>query len=170
MRAVLAATLSPSWGVYSGYELGENEPASDTNEEYAASEKYEIKKRDWAQVGAVDLSSHLTALNTARRAHPALRELRTLRFHGSTDDEHLLVYSKTATDGTDPVLMIVNTDPTTAHEGLLHLDLGALGLAGGPFEVRDELTGITYSWAGPNPYVKLDPAAGVEAHVLAVGV
>ena len=118
---------------------------------------------------AVDLAPYLTALNTARRAHPALRELRTLRFHGSTDDEHLLVYSKTAADGTDPVLVVVNLDPTAAHEGLLHLDLGALGLS------RRALRGARRAHRrsptrgpGPSPYVKLDPAAGTEAHVLAV--
>jgi len=176
LRATLAATMSPNWGIYSGYELGENEPASDTNEEYLHSEKYEIKKRDWPHGGGapgvvVDLTGHITKLNGARRLHPALRELRTLRFHGTTDDEHLLCYSKTAADGSDPVLVVVNLDPHAMHEGLLHLDLGALGLEGGsPYNVRDELTGLTYSWQGSDPYVRLDPAAAVESHVFAVGV
>jgi starch synthase (maltosyl-transferring) len=177
IRATLAATMSPNWGVYSGYELAENEPASDTNEEYAHSEKYEIKKRDWphgwpegdeAPGVTVDLAPHLTKLNLARRAHPSLRELRTLRFHGSTDDEHLLVYSKTTAVGDDPVLVVVNLDPSAMHEGLLHLDLGALGLTGAAYVVVDELTGERYTWEGSSPYVKLDPAAGVESHVFAV--
>jgi starch synthase (maltosyl-transferring) len=169
MRATLAATMSPNWGVYSGYEHGENEVFSDANEEYLHSEKYEIKVRDWEHP-AIDLTGHLAKLNAARRLHPALRELRTLRFHGTTDDEHLLCYSKTAPDGTDPVLVVVNLDPHAAHEGLLHLDLGLLGIDGGtPYEVRDELTGLTYTWQGGEPYVRLDPAAGVESHVFAVG-
>ncbi|MDX6234835.1 MAG: hypothetical protein QOH68_3963 [Nocardioidaceae bacterium] len=133
LRAVLAATMSPNWGVYSGYEHAENQPASDTNEEYLHSEKYEIRKRDWAQGGewegvSVDLTPFLARLNAIRRSHPALAELRTLRFHGSTDDDHAVVYSKTAPDGTDPVLVVVNIDPESVYKGLLHLDLAALGM------------------------------------------
>jgi starch synthase (maltosyl-transferring) len=95
--------------------------------------------------------------------------MRTLRFHGSTDDEHLLVYSKTAPDGTDPVLVVVNLDPAASHEGLLRLDLGALGLPGqGSYTAHDELTGDTYTLTGWEPYVRLDPALGQVAHVLAL--
>jgi starch synthase (maltosyl-transferring) len=162
IRAALAATMSPNWGVYSGYELAENQWASETNEEYLDSEKYQLKPRDW-HGAEVDLAPYLTRLNEIRRAHPALRELRTLRFHGSTDDEHLLVYSKTAPDGSDPVLVVVNLDPAAVHEGLLHLPWG------GPGRVRDELTGTTYDWPDlAAPYVRLDPAQGVEAHVFAI--
>jgi starch synthase (maltosyl-transferring) len=169
IRATLAATMSPSWGVYSGYELCENEPESDTNEEYRNSEKYELKRRDWDDA-PVDLSGHLAALNAARHNHPALRELRSLRFHSSTDEANLLVYSKTAPDGSDPVLVVVNLDPDGMHEGLLTLDMDALGLSwSGAYRVRDELTGVRYRWEGSQPYVKLDPAQGVEAHVFAVG-
>jgi starch synthase (maltosyl-transferring) len=168
IRATLAATMSPNWGLYSGYELVENQWASETNEEYLDSEKYEIKHRDW-EAAEPDLSPYLARLNAIRREHPALRELRTLRFHGSTDDEHLLVYSKTDVEGGDAVLVVVNLDPAGAHEGLLHLDLGRLGVPwSGPFTVRDELTGEAYTWDGPQPYVRLDPASGVEAHVFAV--
>jgi starch synthase (maltosyl-transferring) len=169
LRATLAATMSPNWGVYSGYEHAENETFGDANEEYLNSEKYEVRQRDWDHP-AIDLSDHLTKLNAARRLHPALRELRTMRFHGTTDDEHLLCYSKTAPGGSDPVLVVVNLDPDAMHEGLLHLDLGALGIEGGaPYEVRDELTGLAYTWQGSDPYVRLDPAQGVESHVFAVG-
>jgi starch synthase (maltosyl-transferring) len=168
LRAVLAATMSPNWGLYSGYELGENEPASDANEEYLHSEKYELKPRDW-EAPAVDIRPTITALNAARRAHPALRELRTLRFHHATDDDRVVVFSKTAADGTDPVLVVVNIDPENTFEGLLHIDLGALGLPwSGPYEAADALTGETWTWDGPDPYVKLDPHAGREAHVLAL--
>jgi starch synthase (maltosyl-transferring) len=154
--------MSPNWGVYSGFELVENQWVSETNEEYLDSEKYQLKPRDWEHP-AVDLSPHLTRLNAARRAHPALRELRTLRFHGSTDDEHLLVYSKTQPDGSDPVLVVVNLDPGAAREGLLFLPWS------GPARVRDELTGTSYDWSDlSQPFVRLDPAKGVEAHVFAI--
>ncbi|MDQ3293526.1 MAG: alpha-1,4-glucan--maltose-1-phosphate maltosyltransferase, partial [Actinomycetota bacterium] len=171
LRAVLAATMSPNWGVYSGYEHVENQPASPTNEEYLHSEKYEIRKRDWAQGGewqgaTVDLTQFIGLLNRARRNHPALAELRTLRFHSSTNDEQAVVYSKTAADGTDPVLVVVNVDPVNAFKGLLRLDLAELGLSGStPYEVHDELTGERFTWTGAEPYIELDPAVGREAHV-----
>jgi starch synthase (maltosyl-transferring) len=81
----------------------------------------------------------------------------------------VVVFSKTAADGTDPVLVVVNIDPENTFEGLLHIDLGALGLPwSGPYEAADALTGETWTWDGPDPYVKLDPHAGREAHVLAL--
>jgi starch synthase (maltosyl-transferring) len=161
IRAVLAATMSPSWGVYSGYELLENAPASDENEEYLDSEKYELKQRDWDGAG-VDLSGFLGLLNAARRAHPALGELRTLRFHDTSDPDHLLAYSKTSPDGSDHVLVVVNLDPEQAHDGVVRLPWG------GSYAVRDELTGTSYRWDGHEPYVRLDPASGTEAHVFAI--
>ncbi|MGH9139326.1 MAG: alpha-1,4-glucan--maltose-1-phosphate maltosyltransferase [Acidimicrobiales bacterium] len=167
MRAVLAATMAPNWGLYSGYELCEHEPASEANEEYLHAEKYELKHRDWDRPDS--LAPFLARLNSCRHTHRALQELRTLRFHGSTDEEHLLVYSKTAPDGSDPVLVVVNLDPHTAREGLLRLDLPALGLGwAGHYEAHDELSGETYVWDGPEPYVRLDPALAREAHVLAL--
>jgi starch synthase (maltosyl-transferring) len=157
---VLAATLVPSWGVYSGYELCENEPASDTNEEYLSSEKYEIKVRDWQR--ADSLAPFLTRLNEIRRARPALQRLRGLQFHSSSND-HILAYSRTSADGDDVVLCVVNLDPDQVHEDTLWLDLGALGLPP-TIEAHDELSGATFAW-DQSPYVRLDPAES-PAHVL----
>jgi starch synthase (maltosyl-transferring) len=127
-----------------------------------------VKARDW-DAPEVDLRPFITALNAARAEHPALRELRTLRFHHSTDDERVVVFSKTAADGSQPVLVVVNLDPEHAFEGLLHLDLAALGLPwAGSYEAEDALTGEVWTWNGPDPYVKLDPHEGREAHVLAL--
>ena len=165
IRAVLAALLVPNWGLYSGYELFENEPASEANEEYRASEKYEVKQRDWN--AEVTLAPFLTKLNAIRKAHPSFAELRTTTVHGSTNDDSLVVWSKTTPDGGDPMLMVVNLDPRDAREGLLHLDLDAVGMPPtGPYEAYDELTGETFVWDGPNPYVRLDPLEGRECHVL----
>ena len=165
IRAVLAATLVPSWGVYSGYELLENEPQSDTNEEYAASEKYELKERDWDDPSS--LAPFLGRLNEIRRAHPALQRLRGLRFHHAGNDS-LLVYSRTSDDGSDVVLVVVNLDSEHWHEDTLWLDLGVLGLSGGdPYEVVDELNDRTFTWQGASPYVRLDPGDTV-AHVFSV--
>jgi starch synthase (maltosyl-transferring) len=155
MRAMLAATLVPSWGVYSGFELCENEPMSDTNEEYLRSEKYELKVRDHDD--PLSLAPFLTSLNHARRVHAGLRGLRGTRFHHSSKDE-LLVYSRASHDLDDVVLCVVNLDVDNVVEDTLWIDLGALGLPWGePIDAHDELSGQTFHWSGPEPYVRLDP-------------
>ena len=161
MRLVLAAMLSPAYGVYSGFELMENQPQSEANEEYLDSEKYEIKQRDWSDPRS--LAPFMTRINGIRRRHPALQRLRNLVFHASTNDR-MLVWSKHDPD--DVVLCVVNLDPETTHEATLQLDLEAIGLpVDRPFEAYDELTERSFTWHGPNPYVRLDP--WVEpAHVL----
>jgi starch synthase (maltosyl-transferring) len=161
LRAVLAATLVPSWGVYSGFELCENEPASTTNEEYLHSEKYELKRRDWSR--ADSLAPLLTRLNEIRRAHPAFQRLRGLHFHPGSNDQ-ILAYSRRA--GDDVVLVVVNLDPEHSHEDTLVLDLGALGLPWDqPFEAYDELTRQSFTWQGAAAYVRLDPIE-TPAHVV----
>nr|MBA2625522.1 alpha-1,4-glucan--maltose-1-phosphate maltosyltransferase [Acidimicrobiia bacterium] len=165
LRLVLAATLVPAYGIYSGYELCENEPASDTNEEYRHSEKYEIKRRDWGAPGS--LAPFIGRVNAIRRAHPALQALRGTTFHASSNDR-VLAYSRRAGNGTDVVLCVVNLDPDGVQEDTLGLDLGALGIGDDePFDVHDELTGETFAWRGATPYVRLDPAVA-PGHVLAV--
>jgi starch synthase (maltosyl-transferring) len=163
LRLLLAATLVPSYGIYRGYEFCENDPASDTNEEYLHSEKYELKRRTWD--AATSLVPLVTAVNDIRRRHPALQRLRSLRFHGA-DNEHVVAFSKRSDDSSDVVLVVVNLDPWNTQEATLSLDLGALGVPWDePFEAHDELTGETFQWWGPNPYVLLDPAAQ-PGHVL----
>ncbi|WP_441251571.1 alpha-1,4-glucan--maltose-1-phosphate maltosyltransferase [Kitasatospora sp. McL0602] len=160
LRAVLAATLAPSYGIYAGYELCENEAVHPGSEEYARSEKYELRPRDWTTPDT--LAPLITTLNRLRRRHPALQQLRDLRFH-PTDNEHVLAYSKTATteDGlTDRVITVVNLDPHHPQEATVTLD------SDGPVTVHDELTGATYTW-GRHNYVRLDPASG-PAHLLTV--
>jgi starch synthase (maltosyl-transferring) len=164
-RLVLAVTMSPSWGMYSGYELYENEPASEDNEEYLYSEKYETKERDFDQHGT--LVPLVTRLNEIRRAHPALQRLRSIRFHDSTNPQ-ILVYSKVSDDGLDVMLMVVNLDPVHMQEATLSLDLAGLGLDGGdPYRVVDQLTGEVFVWQGAYPYVRLEPWVRV-AHVFSV--
>jgi starch synthase (maltosyl-transferring) len=169
LRAVLAATLAPSWGVYSGFELCENTPASPDNEEYLDSEKYELKHRDWERPGS--LLPFLATLNRIRRQHPATWRMDSLRFH-PTDHDTVIAYSHhrpgRAGGDADTVLVVVNLDPVSVAETVVRVDLGAVGVADGtPFEVRDELTGETWSWRGSVNYVRLDPAERV-AHVFTV--
>jgi starch synthase (maltosyl-transferring) len=162
-RLVLATTMVPSYGVYSGYELRENVPASENNEEYLYSEKYELKSRDWDSPDS--LAPFMTLLNDIRRRHPAFAELRNITFHFSHNDS-ILAYSKHTEDRSDVVLVVVNLDPLLPHDDVLRLDLGLLGLpATAPFEAHDEITGATFTWQGATPYVRLDPAVE-PAHIL----
>ncbi len=161
IRAVLAAMLSPSWGVYAGYELFEHVAVYPGSEEYLDSEKYQLRPRDWASAEAsgASLAPYLTRLNEIRRTHPALHRLRNLRFHHS-DSDQVLCFSK-SDGGTGPtqdtVIVVVNLDPHGTRETTVHLDLPALGMGWqDSFEVADLLSGATYRWAEHN-YVRLDP-------------
>ncbi|MFH9828682.1 alpha-1,4-glucan--maltose-1-phosphate maltosyltransferase [Streptomyces bobili] len=165
-RAVLAATLSPSWGVYSGYELCENTPVKEGSEEYLDSEKYQLRPRDWeaaAREGRT-IAPLITRLNEIRRAHPALRQLRNLHFHDA-DQDAVIAYSKRS--GSNTVLVVVNLDPHHTQEATVSLDMPQLGLDWHEsVPVRDELTGETYYWGRAN-YVRLEPGTR-PAHVLTV--
>ncbi|MZD04196.1 alpha-1,4-glucan--maltose-1-phosphate maltosyltransferase, partial [Streptomyces sp. SID5785] len=115
IRAVLAATLAPSWGMYAGFELCENTPLRPGTEDYLHSEKYELRPRDWesAERAGTSLAPLVTALNGIRRGHPALRALRNLHFH-EADNDAVIVYSKRT--GQDTVLVVVNLDPHHTQE------------------------------------------------------
>lgn len=165
VRAVLAATLSPAWGVYAGYELCENAPVREGSEEYLNSEKYEFRPRDWAAADREGrtIAPLITALNRMRRRNPALQQLRDIHFH-PTDNEQVIAYSKHA--GANSVLVVVNLDPHHTQEATVSLDMPVLGLDWhGSLAVRDELTGETYHWGRAN-YVRLEPGR-TPAHVLA---
>ncbi|MFF3750956.1 alpha-1,4-glucan--maltose-1-phosphate maltosyltransferase [Streptomyces sp. NPDC002018] len=164
VRAVLAATMAPSWGVYAGYELCENTPAKPGSEEYLDSEKYQLRPRDWeaAEREGRTIAPLITLLNRIRRRHPALQQLRDIHFHHA-DNDAVIAYSKRA--GTDIVLVVVNLDPHHTQEATVSLDMERLGLE--PHEtvpVRDELTGETYHWGSSN-YVRLEPGV-TPAHIV----
>jgi starch synthase (maltosyl-transferring) len=157
LRALLAATLAPSWGVYSGYELCENDPVPG-KEEYRNSEKYELKVRDHDAPDS--LWPLLSRLNHVRRAHPAFRRMDSLQFH-HVDHDDVIAYShvrSVAGAAPDRVLIVANLEPDEVRECTVHLDHGALGLSPEvPFEVVDELTGERWTWSGHGSYVRLDP-------------
>jgi starch synthase (maltosyl-transferring) len=190
IRAVLAAMLSPSWGIYSGYELCENTPLRPGSEEYLDSEKYQYRPRDWdtAARDGLGISGYIADLNRIRRSHVALHWLRNLRFHHA-DQPELICFSKRV-DGAsasterssgegaprawgqggntgDTVLVVVNLDPHQAREATVWLDMPALGMDWHDgLSVTDELTGETFSWGQAN-YVRLDPAVR-PAHIFTV--
>jgi starch synthase (maltosyl-transferring) len=164
IRLILASLLSPSYGIYSGYELFENAPREEGSEEYLNSEKYELRPR------AIDentgLVPFITRINEIRRKHPALSELTNLRFH-DIDKENIIVFSKTSASG-DTILVACSLNPFHYEEGTTTLDLGALGIDPTKgFEVHDLITDTTYFWEGPHNYVRLDP--NEPAHVFRVG-
>ncbi|MGH1565799.1 maltotransferase domain-containing protein [Mumia sp. DW29H23] len=166
LRAVLAATGAPSWGMYSGFELLEHTPLRPGSEEYLDSEKYEVKHRDYDVEHS--LAPFVARLNEIRREHPALRQLHRLRVHDN-DSEQVLCFSRrhlTEQDD-DVVIVVANLEPGVVHETTVHLDLPALGIGWGErFAVRDELTGDVFDW-GEDNYVKLGGDTEV-AHVLTV--
>jgi starch synthase (maltosyl-transferring) len=166
IRATLAATLSPSWGVYSGFELFERTPVAPGSEEYLNSEKYQLRPRDFAAALAEgrSLEPWIARLNAIRRAHPALQQLRTLQFH-YVDSDVLLAYSKTDPASGDTVICVVTLEPYTTVSGMVSLNLPALGLNWSDhFDVYDEVSGDTYHWAQTN-FVQLQPWRAV-AHIL----
>ncbi|MFE6027049.1 alpha-1,4-glucan--maltose-1-phosphate maltosyltransferase [Streptomyces niveus] len=164
VRAVLAATMVPSWGVYAGYELMENAPVKPGSEEYLHSEKYELRPRNWesAEREGRTIAPLITALNRIRRRHPALQQLRDIHFHHA-DNDAVIAYSKRS--GPDVVLIVVNLDPHHTQEATVSLDMPRLGLdwhESAP--VRDELTGEIYHWGRAN-YVRLEPGV-TPAHIV----
>ena len=166
IRAVLAATMSPAWGVYSGYELFEHRAVREGSEEYLDSEKYELRPRDYARALAEgrSLEPFIKQLNAIRRLHPALQQLRTIHFHGA-DNDALLAYSKFDPGTGDCLLVVVTLNAFGPEEATLWLDMAALGME--PYErfwVRDEITGQEYQW-GQSNYVRIDPGRAV-AHII----
>ena len=161
IRAILAATLSPSWGVYSGFELFEHTPLAQGREEYLNSEKYEYRPRDFD--AEPNLNMLLGSLNGIREKHPALQQLRDIHFHHAPHDS-VMAYSKH--DGEDVVLVVCSLDPDNTVESDVYLDLSALGLPpGAAVEVHDELSGDTYIWSERN-WVRLYPSK--PAHIFHV--
>jgi len=178
IRAALAATASPSWGVYAGYELFES-VARPGSEENADNEKYEYKQRDWAALAKADgrapgttLAPYLTRLNEIRAAHPALAQLRNLTIHWS-DDDSVLVYAKhldgrfTRSGASDTIIVVANVDPHSVRETLVHLDLTRFGLEpDASFAVTELITGAEWMWGRDN-FVRLD-AFTEPVHVLTI--
>ncbi|MFN8193949.1 MAG: alpha-1,4-glucan--maltose-1-phosphate maltosyltransferase [Nocardioidaceae bacterium] len=168
IRATLAATGSPSWGVYAGFELFEHVAVRPGSEEYLDSEKYQVRVRDWAaaEAGGHTLTPYITRLNEIRRAHPALQRLRNVTIH-ATEDPAVLAFSKSAPDRGDTVLVVVNVDPHATRATTVHIDMPALGLDwSDSFVVTDEITGASWTW-GEHNYVRLGPG-GEPAHVFNV--
>ena len=163
-RLALAATLSPAYGIYSGFELCENTPVPG-REEYLHSEKYEIKVRDWNAPG--NIKDFIARVNLARRENPALQLFANLRFL-EIDDDQLIAYVKSTPDKSNSVIVVVNLDPFATHEAILRMPPEEVGVdPGGSYDVCDLLGGQRYTWSERN-YVRLDPVAADPVHIFRV--
>ena len=156
-RLLLAGTLGASYGIYSGFELCESRALAPGSEEYANSEKYQYRHREWDAPGGI--SALISRVNQARRAHPSLQVDRTLRFH-ATDNDSIIAYSKVSADGRDRVMAIVNIDPHHMQHGFVETPVDD-----DFFTVRDLLDDTVYSWRRGWNYVRFDPAVR-QGHLL----
>jgi len=193
IRLLLAATLLPLYGIYSGYELCENVPVREGSEEYLDSEKYQLRPRDYDAAG--NINADIERLNTIRRNEPALQSYANLTFHPS-ENPSILFYRKAPADPVvqwpgalgqpvppaiaralglaDPppaahdVLVAVTTDPHHVQDTMVHVPIHEMGIDDEqPYVVHDLLTGARYTWRGVRNYVRLDPA-DLPGHVFVV--
>jgi starch synthase (maltosyl-transferring) len=163
IRLLLAATLSPLYGIYSGFELSENVPVKPGSEEYMNSEKYELRPRDFAAPGNLD--NDIRRLNSVRRASRALQLYDNLTF-GESENPNVLFYAKTSVE--DDLLIAITTNPHVPQETIVTVPLGAVGIGQDQhYVVEDLLTGARYTWHGARNYVRLDPA-NEPGHVLRI--
>ncbi|MBX6324425.1 MAG: alpha-1,4-glucan--maltose-1-phosphate maltosyltransferase [Chthoniobacterales bacterium] len=154
IRVALAATLSPLYGIYSGYELCENQ-ALPGREEYLDSEKYQFKERDWNAAG--NIKDWIARLNKIRRQNRALQLLTNLRFHHAENDA-ILFYSKMTPARDNIILVAVNLDPFRKQHSFVYVPIEEFGqMESDTYQVRDLLSDAQYTWRGSQNYVELDP-------------
>ena len=164
IRAVLAATLSSVYGIYSGYELCENQ-AIPGKEEYLDSEKYEIKVRDWKAPGHI--VQIITLINNIRHDSPALQTYNNVLFL-TTDNPKIIAYAKMTEDRSDIIVCIVNLDPFHKHYTTLHVPLATFGIdEDEQYQAHDLLSDERYRWRGPTAYVELSPSTKM-AHIIKI--
>jgi starch synthase (maltosyl-transferring) len=163
-RVLMAATLSPLYGIYSGYELCENQ-ALPGREEYLDSEKYQLKERDWNAPG--NIKDWITRINEIRKQNRALQMYTNLRFY-SADNDSILFYGKMTPARDNIILVVVNLDPFRKQNSFIHVPIDEFGrMDTDEYQVRDLLTGARYLWRGRQNYVELDPEIQ-PAHIFVV--
>ncbi|HEU5116240.1 MAG TPA: hypothetical protein VFT74_06130, partial [Isosphaeraceae bacterium] len=168
IRAVLAATLGATYGIYGPpFEQCVGTPVKHGAEEYLDSEKYQV--RHWDLNAPGNLRDFMTRINTARRENRALQFNRGLKFY-HVDNDKLICYGKTSPDGSNLIVTIVNLDPYHRQSGWVHLPIDDLGLGSEgdhTYQVHDLLSDARYLWNGAWNYVELDPHV-CPAHILRV--
>jgi starch synthase (maltosyl-transferring) len=163
-RVLMAATLSPLYGIYSGYELCENE-ALPGREEYLDSEKYQLKVRDWNAPG--NIKDWIARINQIRKQNRALQMYTNLRFYPA-DNDAILFYGKMTPARDNIILVAVNLDPFRKQNSFVHVPIEEFGqMATDEYQVHDLLSDTRYTWRGRQNYVELDPEIQ-PAHIFLV--
>jgi starch synthase (maltosyl-transferring) len=163
-RVLMAATLSPLYGIYSGYELCENE-ALPGREEYLDSEKYQFKKRDWN--APENIKDWIARINQIRKQNRALQMYTNLRFYPA-DNEAILFYGKMTPARDNIILVVINLDPFRKQNSFVHVPIEEFGqMAIDEYQVHDLLNDARYTWRGRQNYVELDPEIQ-PAHIFLV--
>ncbi len=162
IRLILAATLSSNYGIYGPpFELMENR-ALPEREEYADSEKYEIRHWDWDKPG--NLKDFIARLNRIRKENPALQKTSNLRFY-EVDNDRLLFFGKREPNSSDSILVVVNLDPVFTQSGFIRIPVKELGIdLVQPFLGHDLLSDEKYIWYDERNFIKLNPQV-VPAHI-----
>jgi len=164
IRVALAATLSPLYGIYSGFELCEN-GALPGREEYLDSEKYQYKERDWNAPG--NIKDWIARLNKIRKENRALQLYTNLRFHDAENDA-ILFYSKMTAARDNIILVAVNLDSRRKQNSFVYVPIESFGqMESDVYQVQDLLSGASYTWRGRRNYVELDPDVQ-PAHIFLV--
>jgi starch synthase (maltosyl-transferring) len=164
IRMLMAATLSPLYGIYSGYELCENKPLQD-REEYLDSEKYQFKQRDWNTLG--NIKRWITRINKIRKQNRALQMYTNLRFYRA-DNDAILCYGKMTPARDNIILVVVNLDPFRKQSSFVHVPIKEFGqIENNEYQVQDLLNDARYIWRGGQNYIELDPEIQ-PAHVFLV--
>ncbi len=164
IRAVLAATLSSLYGIYSGFELCENQ-ALPGREEYADSEKYQWKERDWNAPG--NIKDWIARLNKIRKENRALQFYDNLRFY-QADNDAILFYAKMTAARDNIILVVVNLDPHRKQSSYIDVPIDQFGsIDDDVYQVHDLISDARYMWHGRRNYVELDPEIQ-PAHIFRV--
>ena len=165
IRLILAATMSPTYGIYNGFELCENQPLKPGSEEYLDSEKYQIKVRDWDAPG--NIKNIIGRINAIRKENPALQSAENFSILESTCPS-IIAYAKTCPEKNNRIIVIVNLDPHNTHEGTVGVPVALAGNVNySAYTVKDLLNDEQYLWHGYWNYVRLDPQLKA-AHVLRI--
>jgi starch synthase (maltosyl-transferring) len=155
VRLILAATLSPLYGIYNGFELCENAPREEGSEEYLDSEKYQYKVRDWDAPG--NIKEYIALVNKVRRENPALQSIANLRLLAADNDD-VMFFAKWTPDRSNVVAVAVNLDPHSSQQSTVHFPAAELGLAPEQgYVMRDLLSDASFEWKGEAASVRLDP-------------
>ena len=163
-RVLLAATLSPIYGIYSGYELCENKPLPG-REEYFDSEKYQFAERDWNAPG--NIKDWITRINRIRKQNRALQMFTNLRFY-QADNDAILFYGKMTPARDNIILVIVNLNPFRKENSFVYMPIEEFGRTeSDEYQVHDLLNDTSYTWRGRQNYVELDPEIQ-PAHIFLV--